>query len=77
MANGDSLFWLSVHFISYILMSFTVYLQAEALSYDYTNVDFKLLCGINQSLEERRCLMLPVIPICIIADIGALIFSLL
>ena len=75
MANSYSLFWLFVHFVSYILMGFTVYLQAKALSYDYTKVDFKLLWGTNQSSEERRCLMLPTIPICIIVDIGALIFS--
>ena len=74
-ANSYSLFWLFVHFVSYILMGFTVYLQAKALSYDYTKVDFKLLWGTTQSSEERRCLMLPTILICIIVDIGALIFS--
>ena len=75
LANSYSLFWLFVHFASYILMGFTVYLQAKALSYDYTKVDFKLLWGTNQPSAERRCLMLPTIPICIIVDIGALIFS--
>ena len=33
LANSYSLFWLFVHFVSYILMGFTVYLQAKALSY--------------------------------------------
>ena len=33
LANSYSLFWLFVHFASYILMGFTVYLQAKALSY--------------------------------------------
>ena len=75
LAISYSLFWLFVHFVSYILMGFTVYLQAKALSYDYTKVDFKLLWGTTQSSEERRCLMLPTILICIIVDIGALIFS--
>ena len=75
LAKSYSLFWLFVHFVSYILMGFTVYLQAKALSYDYTKVDFKLLWGTTQSSEERRCLMLPTILICIIVDIGALIFS--
>ena len=56
LANSYSLFWLFVHFVSYILMGFTVYLQAKALSYDYTKVDFKLLWGTTQSSEERRCL---------------------
>ena len=40
-----------------------------------SKVDFKLLWGTTQSSEERRCLMLPTILICIIVDIGALIFS--
>ena len=48
MANSYSLFWLFVHFVSYILMGFTVYLQAKALSYDYTKVDFKLLWGTKR-----------------------------
>ena len=30
LANSYSLFWLFVHFVSYILMGFTVYLQAKA-----------------------------------------------
>ena len=66
------LFWLFVHFLSYALMGFTVYLQAKALSYDYTKVDLKLLCGINQSSGEKSCLMLPVIAVCVIIDIGTI-----
>ena len=51
MANSYSLFWLFVHFVSYILMGFTVYLQAKALSYDYTKVDFKRKRKIEEDLS--------------------------
>lgn len=71
-SNRYLLFWLSVHLFSYALMGFAVYLQAKALSYDHAKVNIGLLCGIGQPLEEKSCLLLPVIPVCILVDLGTL-----
>ncbi len=70
--GGGSLFWLTVHLLSYVLMGVTVFLQAKALSYDYTKVDIRLLLGVHSSSGEKSCLMLPIMAVCIMVDLGTL-----